>query len=415
MPGHGECSLGFCKCHEGWFGHDCAYRMQAVVDGPGLEESRPWLRAHVETPASHDPAPGATRLRPLIWVYEMPTDYNSLLLQYRVARHYGAPRLFIDGNDSVPMDVEVYGLEFTLHEMLLQSPHRTLDPEEADFFYVPVYTNMVIIPVTGWTDGPYYYSPVQYRTMHATSFLDEAQHWIQSHYPYWDRKGGRDHIWLVTHDEGSCWVPNSIRPSHILSHWGRMDENHTAWTHYDLIVPALHSPNTYVKSPLLGAPAQNRTYLAIFKGRMQRIAKRAWEEDWEHKHRILIVDNTNKTEKSYSELMASSIFCLAIIVRFSFDDAERLPELLKAIPESEILRKQRNIRKVWKRYSWSSLKWFRQIAREKLTANWALNPEDETNSTEIPERQRPYDPASGDAFQTLMEWLYGQMEKSEGG
>ena len=45
----------------------------------------------------------------------------------------------------------------------------------------------------------------------------------------------------------------------------------------------------------------------------QRIALRAWEEDWEHKHRILIVDNTNKTEKSYSELMASSIFCLAII------------------------------------------------------------------------------------------------------
>ena len=145
-------------------------------------------------------------------------------------------------------------------------------------------------------------------------------------------------------------------------------------------------------------------------------------------------------------------------MRFSFDDAERLPKLLKAIPESEILRKQRNIRKVWKRcggtnghgggrrscpecarqarvrggpastlvtshswlcrlcrYSWSSLTWFQQIAREKMTANWALNPEDETNSTEIPERQRLYDPASGDAFQTLMEWLYGQMEKSEGG
>ena len=37
----------------------------------------------------------------------------------------------------------------------------------------------------------------------------------------------------------------------------------------DFILPALHSPHTYVKSPLLGAPAQNRTYLAIFKGRMQ--------------------------------------------------------------------------------------------------------------------------------------------------
>ena len=42
-------------------------------------------------------------------------------------------------------------------------------------------------------------------------------------------------------------------------------------------------------------------------------------------------------------------FCQSLAVRFSFEDAERLPELLKAIPESEILRKQRNIRKVWRR------------------------------------------------------------------
>ena len=86
IPGHGECYLGFCRCHKGWFGHDCAYRMEGVADGPGLDESRPWLQPHVETPASHDPAPNATRLRPLIWVYEMPTDFNSLLLQYRVPR-----------------------------------------------------------------------------------------------------------------------------------------------------------------------------------------------------------------------------------------------------------------------------------------------------------------------------------------
>ena len=26
---------------------------------------------------------------------------------------------------------------------------------------------------------------------------------------------------LVTHDEGSCWVPAEIRTSIILSHWGR--------------------------------------------------------------------------------------------------------------------------------------------------------------------------------------------------
>lgn len=53
----------------------------------GYEEtSRPWIKGQVHTPAAKDPAPGAARLRPLIWVYELPADYNSLLLQYRVER-----------------------------------------------------------------------------------------------------------------------------------------------------------------------------------------------------------------------------------------------------------------------------------------------------------------------------------------
>lgn len=41
----------------------------------------------------------------------------------------------------------VYALETLFHEMLLQSPHRTLDPEEADFFYVPVYASCYAWPV----------------------------------------------------------------------------------------------------------------------------------------------------------------------------------------------------------------------------------------------------------------------------
>ena len=38
----------------------------------------------------------------------------------------------------------------------LQSPHRTFDPEEADFFYVPVYVNTLTWPVFAWADGPWY-------------------------------------------------------------------------------------------------------------------------------------------------------------------------------------------------------------------------------------------------------------------
>lgn len=84
----------------------------------------------------------------------------------------------------------VYDVEYMFHEMLLQSPHRTLDPEvggsttrarrwlqpsralrlthsptasprlqEADFFYVPAYVVCLMNPATFIADGPSYYGP----------------------------------------------------------------------------------------------------------------------------------------------------------------------------------------------------------------------------------------------------------------
>ena len=64
-----------------------------------------------------------------------------------------------------------------------------------------------------WGAGP--------RPMHGANMLLEAKTWLQQAYPFWNRTGGKDHMWLVSHDEGSCWVPSELRPSIILSHWGR--------------------------------------------------------------------------------------------------------------------------------------------------------------------------------------------------
>lgn len=57
--------------------------------------------------------------------------------------------------------------------------------------------------------------------MQGTHMLLEAKQWLQQQYPFWNRTGGRDHVWLVSHDEGSCWVPRELRRGIILSHWGR--------------------------------------------------------------------------------------------------------------------------------------------------------------------------------------------------
>ncbi|KAK2080888.1 hypothetical protein QBZ16_000742 [Prototheca wickerhamii] len=152
------------------------------------------------------------------------------------------------------------------------------------------------------------------RILHATGMLEEAQNWIQVHYPYWDRKGGRDHIWEYQHP---LWLPKG--------HLRRLTKGPCYDPSKDLLVPAMHSPDTLRASPLMGKAPVPRTRLAIFKGRMQfhdlrysrgtrqRLAKRAWQDDWDRRHGILVADHGNKTRKSYSELMASSVFCLAII------------------------------------------------------------------------------------------------------
>ena len=47
----------------------------------GLEEERPWLKPNVCTPAATDPPTAKTRLRPLIYVYDMPPAYNTRMMQ----------------------------------------------------------------------------------------------------------------------------------------------------------------------------------------------------------------------------------------------------------------------------------------------------------------------------------------------
>lgn len=65
-------------------------------------------------------------------------------------------RNYAEGNNSLTSK-QGYNIDSLFHEQMLQSPHRTLDPEEADFFYAPVYTSCLIYPVLGWADTPFFY------------------------------------------------------------------------------------------------------------------------------------------------------------------------------------------------------------------------------------------------------------------
>lgn len=172
-----------------------------------------------------------------IYVYELPTWANTLiLLKHPYCR------------DSV------FGTEIHLHEQLLQNAHgvRTLDPEAADFFFVPVYAACLVYKDFGLFD--------RYR------FLVKAviDHIMEKH-PYWHRSMGRDHIWPFVHDFGGClsWLDNTdhiyyeeLRNSIFLSHLGDLTMG-CFQTFKDIVIPPLVTDERMIHSRQLWGAGSN--------------------------------------------------------------------------------------------------------------------------------------------------------------
>jgi hypothetical protein len=66
------------------YGMDCARKKKGEVMEESLLSRRPWLAAHVSpTPEAQSELPSTPRMRPLIYVYELPPEFSSRMLQYR--------------------------------------------------------------------------------------------------------------------------------------------------------------------------------------------------------------------------------------------------------------------------------------------------------------------------------------------
>lgn len=111
-----------------------------------------------------------------VFVYELPSKYNKKILQKdpRCLNH-------------------MFAAEIYMHRFLLSSPVRTLNPEEADWFYTPVYTTCDLTP-----NG----LPLPFKS---PRMMRSAIQLISSNWPYWNRTEGADHFFVVPHDFGACF------------------------------------------------------------------------------------------------------------------------------------------------------------------------------------------------------------------
>ena len=128
--GRGTCDMGFCWCHRGWVGIDCGQR-----SGQRYRKASHW---RVAAPAGEAPRlqdqqklPSRVAASPLrVYVYDMPSQFTTLNLQYRTSGGIGLHRTYSGDNRSHFHAGSLYAMEPALHEWLLDSPLRTHDSSE---------------------------------------------------------------------------------------------------------------------------------------------------------------------------------------------------------------------------------------------------------------------------------------------
>ncbi|GLC68059.1 hypothetical protein PLESTF_000640400 [Pleodorina starrii] len=169
--GRGRCRSGFCHCQPGFFGIGC-HRSMAYQ--PATLGALPDLRPH-------------SKLK--IYMYDLPWDI-AFPYEYNDG-HFGRDPMY-----------KAY--EYFMTYFLTDTVVRTENPYEANLFYVP----MLLY---------FYIGNVRDPVPQATRTLN----YVKTHWPFYNRTGGRDHFFFMTGDRGTCSIPRWMQDACIkVVHFG---------------------------------------------------------------------------------------------------------------------------------------------------------------------------------------------------
>jgi hypothetical protein len=190
-----------------------------------------------------------------IYIYDMPATFNQDIVR-----------------DNSKCASSMFASEVALHTWLLSSSVRTLDPNIADFFYVPAYTTCQYTPFAG--NGP---DPWAGKEM-----MKKALLWIQKyHAKNWNRKQGSDHIFTATHDYASCFDFQRARANKI-GPLKKLSNSIVLMSLGDSASPCYHAKKDVVVPPVIpnryGFPRRERKNPSSLRRSAKKKRKKKEEE-----------------------------------------------------------------------------------------------------------------------------------------
>ena len=103
---------------------------------------------YTEDDSSTTPDNSDSRIPFKIFIYNLSSEFNT---QFEPCAKHGSTNLNNSGfgaevtrkrGEMAIMDTFQYATEVIIHQKLLASPYRTLDPDKADAFYIPYYITL---------------------------------------------------------------------------------------------------------------------------------------------------------------------------------------------------------------------------------------------------------------------------------
>ncbi|KAI8573568.1 hypothetical protein RHMOL_Rhmol01G0287500 [Rhododendron molle] len=271
-----------------------------------------------------------------VYVYDLPSRYNAdWLSSERCSNH-------------------LFASEVAIHKALMNSDVRTMDPLEADFFFVPVYVSCNFSTVNGFP-----------AIGHARSLISSAVELISSEYPFWNRSRGSDHEDVAIADG----VPEILRRSIVLQTFG-VKYQHPCQEVENVVIPPYVSPES-VRSTLAKSPANGRRDIfAFFRGKMEVHPKNVSGRFYSKRVRTVIWEKYGGDRRfylkrhrfpGYQSEIVRSVFCLCPLgwapwsprlvesvvlgcvpviiadgIRLPFPSAVRWPEISLTVAEGDV-------------------------------------------------------------------------------